>query len=73
VVDSLQVFRTSDFIHHRAASSQLHRRQRREMIMRYILSNHVLHVEFGDLHRHNYVRSVIMCNLNHCNRSIYYL
>jgi hypothetical protein len=35
-----------------------------------LLSNNILHAEFGDLNRHDSARSVAMFNLYCCDRSI---
>jgi coproporphyrinogen III oxidase-like Fe-S oxidoreductase len=53
-----------------AASSQLHRCQRRGSIMRSLLSNHVFNTEYDNLRRHDSVVSVAMFNLYYLDISI---
>jgi hypothetical protein len=51
-------------------SFQLHRRQRRGRIIHSLLSNHVFHIEYDNLRRHDYARSVARFNLHYYDRSI---
>jgi hypothetical protein len=56
------------------ASLPDHRCQGTASRIRFLLSNHVLHIEYVDLRSHNFSRiSVLMFAIHCCNRSIYNL